>query len=135
MTTTLAPAHAVRPADVLLVGHCGPDSFLLKSVIRRLAPDAQVRFVNDTRTLNDYLHADALVLVNRELDGSFIVESGIELIRQLSREISPPRMMLISNFEWAQKQAQEAGALTGFGKASIGTPSTTALLAHVLGRE
>lgn len=132
--TTLTPDLLPSVRDVLLVGHCGPDSFLLRNAVRRIAPEARVHFINDTRSLNEHLHPDALLLINRELDGSFIVDSGIELIGHLARELQPPRTMLISNFQWAQDQAVAAGAIPGFGKATLATESTSRLLKSALNR-
>ncbi len=62
----------------------------------------------------------ALVLVNRlfDADGS----SGLELVRQLAAE-RPHNVpvMLVSNYADAQEEAEAAGALPGFGKASLGS--------------
>jgi hypothetical protein len=43
--------------------------------------------------------------------------------------------MLVSNLDDAQREAEEAGALPGFGKADLGTLSAVEKLAPVLGRE
>jgi hypothetical protein len=38
----------------ILVGHCVPDSAMLRSAIRQVAPDASSVRVNDTRSLAQY---------------------------------------------------------------------------------
>jgi len=42
-------------------------------------------------------------------------------------------VMLVSNYEDAQKEAVAAGALAGFGKASLGRPAMIESLRSVLG--
>jgi two-component system chemotaxis response regulator CheY len=64
----------------------------------------------------------ALVLINRvfDADGS----SGLDLIRQLQADeaLRPVPVMLVSNYDDAQAEAVQAGALPGFGKAALGQP-------------
>ncbi len=103
---------------VLLVGHCGPDSWVLKSTVRRALDGADVQMINGARALEDSLDGASLLLVNRVLDGDFPTGSGIELIRQLAtRDGHSAGVMLVSNFAEAQEEAEAAGALPGFGKA------------------
>ena len=63
-----------------------------------------------------------LVLVNRifDSDGS----SGLEFIRRVKSDptLSQVPIMLVSNYEESQAQAVAAGAVPGFGKASLGRP-------------
>jgi len=63
-----------------------------------------------------------LVLVNRVLDqdGS----PGLELIRQMKGDdaLHTVPVMLVSNYEDAQRDAVAAGALPGFGKDALGRP-------------
>ncbi len=107
---------------VLLVGHCGPDSWMLKSMIARTLPDHRVELVNDEESLNRAIADGAsLLLVNRVLDGRFAQESGIDLIRSRAAAGGPP-MLLISNYEDAQAEAEAAGARPGFGKAALNRP-------------
>jgi hypothetical protein len=103
---------------ILLVGHCGPDSWALKTAVSRIVPGSEVVLVNDDRALEKKLPGSTLVLVNRVLDGSFTASSGIELIGRLSAQAGP-RCMLISNFPDAQAEAVLAGAVHGFGKAEM----------------
>ena len=113
---------------IVLVGHCGPDMFMLKSAIGRFVPGAPIETVNDAKTLNDYRNPGAVLLVNRELDGEFSTPSGIELIREVCAGDDPPAAVLISNFEEAQAQAVEAGASEGFGKSELYDEQTGQIL-------
>ncbi len=118
---------------IVLVGHCGPDMFMLKSAIGRAAADAPIVTVNDSKSLNKYLNSDSVLLVNRELDGSFSTKSGIELIAQITNRDNPPIAMLISNYEEAQAEAVGAGAIQGFGKSELYDESTTDALRQAVG--
>lgn len=101
---------------VLLVGHCGPDSFMLRNITQRALPAARIEMVDDRRSLERHLPGADLLLINRVLDGALSAPSGIELIRALAAQPTAPPMMLISNFPEAQSDAEAAGALPGFGK-------------------
>lgn len=113
--------------EVVLVGHCGPDMFMLKNAIARALPDAEIKNVNSMddleRQLGDAPDGSAL-LVNRVLDGSFPSTSGIDLIRTLAAHDTAPRAMLISNHDHAQTEAVDAGAQPGFGKSALFDSST-----------
>lgn len=69
-----------------------------------------------------------LVLVNRifDADGS----AGIDLIRQIKADetLRQVPVMLVSNYDDAQKEAIQAGAVRGFGKAALDHPQTIARL-------
>lgn len=117
---------------VVLVGHCGPDSFALRSAIRSALPGAQVEFANDTETLEAELDRADLLLINRVLDGRFADRAGVELIQSLSSR-QRPVTMLISNFPDAQQAAEAAGAAPGFGKAEMYAEETRRRLREALG--
>jgi hypothetical protein len=110
--------------QIALVGHCGPDIFLLRSAVRRAVPSAEITVANDSSSLEQAADAGSILLINRVLDGSFASDNGIELIRQLSSRPAPPLMLLISNFPEAQQGAVAAGAAPGFGKAQLYDHST-----------
>lgn len=112
----------------VLVGHCGFDQRPLQRAVDEALPGVQVDAVNGIKRLSIYLRPDALLLVNRVLDGRFTTASGIELIAELARHNAPPRMILISNYPDAQARAKEAGALPGFGKSDLRTPDAVARL-------
>lgn len=117
---------------VLLVGHCGPDAYAIRSAMQRLAPDAEFVFVNDEASL--VAERGAALLVNRSLDGRFDADSGIELIRALPEEVRP-RAALISNYDDAQREAVEAGATPGFGKRELYSERARACILTLLGRD
>lgn len=120
---------------VVLVGHCVPDAALLRRAVQRAAPGARVERVNDGRQLAAAAAEADLLLVNRALDGEFSHATGVELIAQLAadRRGARPALMLISNYDDAQRAAEHAGALPGFGKAEVGAEETFARLARALG--
>jgi CheY-like chemotaxis protein len=74
----------------------------------------------------------ALVLVNRvfDADGS----SGLELIRAIKADgaLKAVPVMLVSNYDDAQAQAMEEGAVAGFGKAALGQPHMLQRVGKVL---
>ncbi len=122
------------PRTVVLVGHCGPDMFMLKTAVGRALPAATIVSVNDVGALSEYRTAEALLLVNRELDGRFDTQSGIDLISQVAKQSDPPVTMLISNFQDAQSQAVTAGAKPGFGKSQLYDSSTIDILTGAMAR-
>lgn len=75
----------------------------------------------------------ALVLLNRvfDLDGS----SGMDCLKAIKAEpdLAAVPVMLVSNFADAQAQAEAAGAVPGFGKASLKEPDTLNRLKSYLG--
>lgn len=113
---------------VHLVGHCGPDTFMLTNAIRRALPGVEIASANSTGDVTAALATSSLLLVNRILDGGFENESGIGLIRALAGGDDGPAIMLISNFDDAQQEAEAAGAMPGFGKSDMGSPEANAKL-------
>src|SRR5262245_23169696 len=79
--------------------------------------------------------AVALVLVNRVLDSD--EGSGLEFIRRLKADLTLAQVpvMLVSNYEYVQREATELGALPGFGKAALRHPETLRRLRAALGGE
>jgi len=112
----------------VLVGHCGPDMFMLKTAVSRAVDDATVTFVNDADALTRHLNARTVLLVNRQLDGMFATACGIELIGDLSAGDNAPTCILVSNLPHAQEQAIAAGALPGFGKSALYDDRTVTIL-------
>jgi DNA-binding NarL/FixJ family response regulator len=120
-------------SNVVLVGHCRPDSSYLRLAVLAADPAAQVIRANDEAELAAALeHAPALLLVNRRLDGDFADSSGIGLIRRLRRSHPHVKAMLVSNYADAQEAAVAAGALEGFGKRHLSAPRTIELLRSAL---
>ena len=121
-------------APVVLVGHCGPDAWMLKSMLGRAAPGRPIEMVNSEKDLEASLDDAALLLVNRVLDGRFGSDSGIELIGSLaSRGDGAPPMILVSNLPDAQEEGEKAGALPGFGKSDLYAPETIDRVQQALG--
>ncbi|MCH2149250.1 MAG: hypothetical protein MK095_07430 [Phycisphaerales bacterium] len=121
--------------DVMLVGHCGPDAIMLKTMVQRALPDANVELINDHDALDASLANDVVLLVNRELDGAFHTGSGgIDLIRHLNESATKAPMLLVSNFQEAQAEAEAAGAMPGFGKSDLYHEDTTQRLRDAAAR-
>lgn len=127
---------ACQPHIAALVGHCGPDSWMLESVVRRAlgASTVILKCHDDASTMAAVLSADVL-LVNRVLDGDFSADGGIELIGQMLQ--TPDRRatcMLISNFQDSQAEAERTGAVPGFGKSTAGSAETARRLQDAAAR-
>ena len=77
----------------------------------------------------------ALVLVNRILDADG--SSGLEVLRQIKadEQLAAVPVMLVSNYEDAQRQAESAGAVRGFGKGALGHPGMLALVRPYLEKD
>lgn len=118
---------------VVLVGHCNPDMFMLRTAVGRALPGATIETANDTEAAHAHAHAGAVWLVNRELDGQFETGSGVELIGSFAGADDPPAMLLISNLTEAQQHAEAAGARPGFGKAQLYHARTAELLRQAAG--
>lgn len=119
-------------SKIALVGHCGPDMFMLRSAVARLAPGSTVVSIESPDDLESSLESLDLLLVNRVLDGAFAQASGIELIRDLASRKVAPAMLLISNFDDAQSEAKGAGAMPGFGKRDLYDDTTRERIENAL---
>lgn len=112
---------------VLSIGQCFADHSGITRVLRG-AFGAEVVGADSTRQALEQLRQEtfALVLVNRVLDADG--SSGLELVRAIKAEerLRDVPVMLVSNYEEAQAQAVQAGALPGFGKAALGQPQMLA---------
>src|ERR1700730_1947792 len=119
---------------VLSVGQCAADHGSISWALQR-AFGAQTSAAETAEEALAELRQRSfdLVLVNRifDSDGS----SGLELIRRVKSEpaLSQIPIMLISNYEDAQTQALAAGAVPGFGKASLGRPQMLERVGAFLG--
>ena len=118
---------------IALVGHCGPDSYMLRSAVKYAVKDSEVLMITDDNVLTAELAQQSLslLLVNRVLDGSFEIDGGIELIRRLHITYPDLPIMLVSNFADSQREAEAVGARPGFGKSEIGTAKMREALAAV----
>jgi len=118
---------------IVLVGHCGPDAFALRSAMQSIAPGAIVENATDEEGAYRAAIASDLLVVNRLLDGEFTSPSGIELIRDLSLRGVGARIMLVSNYREAQADAEAAGAVPGFGKRDMYAETTRQRVREALG--
>ena len=118
---------------IVLVGHCGPDAFALRSAMQSIAPGAIVETATDEEGAYRAAIASDLLVVNRLLDGEFTSPSGIELIRDLSLRGVGARIMLVSNYREAQADAEAAGAVPGFGKRDMYAETTRHRVREALG--
>lgn len=116
---------------ILSIGQCGADHGAIAWFVRDAFPDVAV---DPAATEVDAVAAltrrsYALILVNRVLD--FNHARGIDIIRRLkadSRFAEIP-VMLVSNYADAQRDAEAAGALPGFGKSNLDNEGRTRLAA------
>jgi two-component system, chemotaxis family, chemotaxis protein CheY len=129
-----SPRATPAPQTVVLVGHCTPDSGMLRSAVGRIAPNAQFVSVQREAALAEHLRGDRLWLVNRALDGDFSAEVGQALIARAAQAADPPVLMLVSNIAEAQQEAVALGAMPGFGKSALYTPETAATIRAALDR-
>lgn len=113
---------------VLDVGNCGPDHY----AIRQLLEEHFDVVVEQAHVLQDALsrlreRPFDLVTVNRVMDrdGSY----GIEIIKAIKADpdLANLPVMMITNLEHHQAEAQEAGAIPGFGKRALFSPDTVEL--------
>jgi DNA-binding response OmpR family regulator len=119
------------PPRVLNVGQCGFDHAAIAEFLSQVAGaevDAADTVENTERELAK--HRYNLVLVNRLLDADGT--PGVELIARLRQRADCPPLMLVSNHPAAQARAMAAGALEGFGKATLHLPQTAEHLRQVL---
>lgn len=118
---------------VLSVGNCGFDNARLA---QRLSAwfDVEIATATDIRSALAMLRDRPfdLVLVNRVFDAT--AESGLELIAQMkhSPELATIPVMLISNFPEYQREAEELGAVPGFGKGNLDGEAVQGLLSPYL---
>lgn len=101
---------------IVMVGHCASDAWAIKIAVERAAPGVAIESVSSFEVLGKLDLSGCLLLINRVLPAGYPVSMGVDLIRRLGRDEHPPRMLLVSNLPDAQRQAEQAGALPGFGK-------------------
>jgi CheY-like chemotaxis protein len=117
------------------VGQCGADHAAIARTIRQQF-QAEVVAADSAEAALAQLRQGGfdLVFVNRVFDADGM--SGMELIQQIQadEQLRYTRMMLVSNYEDAQREAVAAGALPGFGKAALGHPQMLARVRSFLER-
>jgi two-component system chemotaxis response regulator CheY len=125
------------PKTVVLVGHCGADGAYLKMTVKKALGDVCVVSVDDGHDFSRTLETAEpdLILFNRELGYGFDPATGVGVIGKLHQTHPNLKMMLVSNYSEAQRDAEAAGALPGFGKRELGTPRVLQVLREAAGVE
>src|SRR4051794_11768646 len=112
---------------ILDVGQCGVDGPAMERLFRDEL-DAEVIGADTADEAKEQLDDGKIdvVLVNRVLavDGS----SGVALIKSLMKAGCKCPVMLVSDRDDAQEQAQAAGAMRGFGKSQLSDAETLDLI-------
>ena len=118
---------------VVLVGHCGVDGPRLERELSQGLPSGTtVLRVNSEDDLKKCCEEGAdLLLVNREPVG--FDRGGLEIVREVHAERPEVKVMLVSDYDDAQQEAQQAGALPGFGKSRMGSGAVTKVVKQALG--
>jgi len=109
---------------ILSIGQCGFDSSGIKTLVEAVGAE-----YNEARTFADANNRLAeevydLVLVNRvtDADGSLGINFISDMIAKKSDK--KPAVMMVSNYEEAQRDAMALGAVEGFGKQALRSPET-----------
>ncbi len=120
---------------ILDVGQCGFDHGSIARHLKR-AYEAEVTAADSTGQALASLRAGEfdLVLVNRVFDGDGT--PGVDLIRAIKADpaLASLPVMLVSNYPQAQAEAQQLGALPGFGKDDIRSGRTVPALEAAIAR-
>ncbi len=118
---------------VVLVGHCGPDSSYLRTVLSSVDRGVEISAVDDEQSLTTALQSGVdLVLFNRLLDYGFEEVEGAKVIARMHQQFPQAKLMMVSNYPEAQADAVTAGALPGFGKRELGSSRVREILKSVL---
>ncbi|MBI1349202.1 response regulator [bacterium] len=119
---------------VLSVGQCGPDHGSISRFLKSTFDVAIETAATATETFDVLAkqHYD-LVLINRKLDEDY--SDGDEIIRQMKADanLSAIPVMLITNYPEYQDNAEQLGAVRGFGKNDLGRSDVIARLEPYLG--
>lgn len=118
---------------ILSVGNCGFDHGTINRTLAQplgAQLDAASTAIEATAMAAAYRYD--LILVNRVFDADG--DSGLNLIRSLKENpaLTELPVMLISNYPQYQSEAQQAGALIGFGKNDLATPELRERLKKLL---
>jgi two-component system chemotaxis response regulator CheY len=119
---------------VLSLGQCGADHGAISRLLASQFGAEVVAAATADEALAHLQRDDfALVLVNRILD--YDGRSGLDFIARLKadEQFQSLPVMLVSNYTDAQAEAARSGALPGFGKSQLTSPTTVARLRPLLG--
>jgi two-component system chemotaxis response regulator CheY len=118
---------------VLSLGQCGFDQGALARTFRQHFAAEVVPADSPDEALDALRRREfALVLVNRILDADG--SSGVAFVRLLKadEQLRGLPVMLVSNYDHAQEEAVQAGAVPGFGKGTLGHPQMLARVRALL---
>lgn len=121
------------PKKILSIGQCCADH---SSISRLLIQNFQIEIINadNSKEAESLINAGpfSLILVNRIFDSNG--ESGLAFIEKYcSQQTSTTTpIMLVSNFEDAQKDAVKHGAIPGFGKNALTSSDTMLKIKNLL---
>ena len=117
---------------ILLVGHCGVDGPRMQREIGQFLSEAAVLRINSDADLERAVDEGAdLLLVNREPVG--FDKGGTDIIRELHQRCPGAKLMLVSDYDEAQEEAAQCGAIRGFGKSDLGSPKFEQTVREALG--
>jgi CheY-like chemotaxis protein len=112
---------------VLSVGQCAADNWSITTTLKEEFGAEVVPVATEAQAAAKLKEGGfALVLLNRLFDGSGA--SGLDALKRLKALPGVPPLMLVSNYEHAQREAVAAGAVPGFGKATLGEAEATQAL-------
>jgi hypothetical protein len=121
------------PTKVILVGHCGVDAPRLEKAVWQSLGKVDVIPVNSEGMLEEVLDDGAdLLLFNRELPYGFEESEGLDLMEHVRRRHPELKVMLVSDSADAQDEAEEMGALPGFGKSQLGSDAVSRCLRRAM---
>ena len=107
---------------IALVGHCGVDGPRIAARINDILDDVEVCYCNDPESLDAALDEGAnLLLFNRALGFGFDDATGVDVMADVRASHPDAKLMLISDYDHAQRDARHVGALPGFGKSDLGS--------------
>ncbi|QGJ70000.1 Response regulator PleD [Planctomycetales bacterium 10988] len=118
---------------VLDVGQCDYDHANITAFINKFAEAEVVRTHGLEDSLSQLKSGDFdLVLINRKLDRDH--SDGMPILKAIKTdpELQDIKVMLVSNLADAQREAEAAGALPGFGKAEYHKPESAAKVKDAL---
>jgi DNA-binding NarL/FixJ family response regulator len=118
---------------VVLIGQCGIDGPRMEQMLGSMDDTLSVLSCNDQSELDEALSSGCdLMLINRELVGDFESDQGVDMIKSIRAKKPDLKVMLVSDYPDAQKEAVEAGAVKGFGKSDLGSDKVEKLLRQCL---
>jgi DNA-binding NtrC family response regulator len=106
----------------LSIGQCAADHAAISRVLADQFHTAVIPVDDEEQAAVELRRSPvSLVLVNRIFDADG--RSGLDFIRRWKEREPHVPIMLVSNYEDAQEDARQMGAVRGFGKAALGQPA------------